>query len=117
MWWKPSQINSQTKSYEKCLVRIIFYFIKKFTYWVKKLSKATWNSKTSIFDSINDFFFVKWIFEEHVPRPLDIEYFKYSILSNRVFNTVFNTFFRNVNIDIGYSILFGAGIDIEYSLL
>ena len=50
-------------------------------------------------------------------RPLDIEYFKYSILSNRVFNTVFNTFFRNVNIDIGYSILFGAGIDIEYSLL
>ena len=50
-------------------------------------------------------------------RPLDIEYFKYSILSNRVFNTVFNTFFRNENIDIGYSILFGAGIDIEYSLL
>ena len=50
-------------------------------------------------------------------RPLDVEYFKYSILSNRVFNTVFNTFFRNDNIDIGYSILFGAGIDIEYSLL
>ena len=52
-----------------------------------------------------------------VVRPLDIEYFKYPILSNRVFNTIFNTFFRNVNIDIGYSILFGAGIDIEYSLL
>ena len=52
-----------------------------------------------------------------IVRPLDIEYFKYSILSNRVFNTVFNTFFRNVTIDIGYSILFGAGIDIEYSLL
>ena len=51
-------------------------------------------------------------------RPLDIEYFKYySILSNRVFNTVFNTFLRNENIDIGYSILFGAVIDIEYSLL
>ena len=49
--------------------------------------------------------------------PLDIKYFKYSILSNRVLNTVFNTFFRNDNIDIGYSILFGAGIDIEYSLL
>ena len=48
-----------------------------------------------------------------VVRPLDIEYFKYLILSNRVFNT----FFRNDNIDIGYSILFGAGIDIEYSLL
>ena len=51
------------------------------------------------------------------PRPSDIEYFKYSILSNRVFNTVFNTFFKNENIDIGYSILFRAGIDIEYSLL
>ena len=50
-------------------------------------------------------------------RPLDIEYFKYSIVSNRVFNTVFNTFFRNDNIDIRYSILFSAGIDTEYSLL
>ena len=50
-------------------------------------------------------------------RPLDIEYFKYLILLNRVFNTVFNTFFRNDDIDIGYSILFRAGIDIEYSIL
>ena len=49
-------------------------------------------------------------------RPLGIEYFKYSILSNRVFNRVFNTFVRSDDIDIGYLILFWAGIDIEYSL-
>ena len=56
-------------------------------------------------------------FEAGFNRPLDIEYFKYSILLNRVFNTVFNTIFRNGDIDIGYSILFGGGIDIEYSIL
>ena len=49
-------------------------------------------------------------------RSLGIEYFKYSILSNRVFNRVFNTLVRSDDIDIGYLILFWAGIDIEYSL-
>ena len=50
-------------------------------------------------------------------RLLDIEYFRYSILSNTVFDTVFDTFFKSADIDIEYSVLFWTGIDIKYSLL
>ena len=50
-------------------------------------------------------------------RLLDIEYFRYSILSNMIFDTVFDTFFKSADIDIEYSLLFWTGIDIDYSLL
>ena len=50
-------------------------------------------------------------------RLLDIEYFRYSILSNKVFVTLFVTFFKSSVIDIEYSLLFLTGIDIEYSIL
>ena len=50
-------------------------------------------------------------------RLLDIEYFRYSILSNIVFDTVFIIFSKSADIDIEYSLLFWTGIDIEYSLL
>ena len=50
-------------------------------------------------------------------RLLDIEYFRYSILSNKVFVTLFVTFFKSSIIDIEYLLLFLTGIDVEYSIL
>ena len=48
-------------------------------------------------------------------RLLDIKYFRYSILSNKLFLILFVTFLKSSLIDIEYSLLFLTGI--EYSII